>query len=138
MFGRPAFQNGAADVVGANRGTPDVSLGGGVNGSGWVYQTYGGVGGTGWSLYNGSGQNVAEFAGIVALANQLAGHRLGYLNPALYRLTKRGYHHSGLIDVTTGDNNLPNKPGNVARRGFDLTTGLGAVDGAALVRALAR
>ena len=39
---------------------------------------------------------------MVAIADQAAGHRLGYLNPTLYALAAEGA--PGLTDVTIGNN----------------------------------
>jgi kumamolisin len=75
----------------------------------------------------------------VAIAAQKAGHALGTLNPTLYALS------SGIVDVTAGDNGVVYVqhgkrvivPGYSAVTGYDLASGLGTVDGALLVNALA-
>ena len=41
------------------------------------------------------------FAGVVALTAQLAHHRIGNINHALYLLNR--VHASGIVDVTSGD-----------------------------------
>ena len=49
-----------------------------------VYSSYQ-PGQAGWSLSCGTSEATPEFAAIVALADQVAGHPLGLINPALYR-----------------------------------------------------
>jgi len=101
-----------------------------------------GVAGPGWYPINGTSEAVPLFAGIVAIADQAAGRRLGLLNPALYALAAR--HAAGLLDVRTGDTTvrirhrgrLRTVRGYRARRGYDLATGLGTVDAARLVAEL--
>jgi len=75
------------------------------------------------------------FAGLVACADQYAGHRLGVLGPALYRMAGTG---DGVLDITHGSNTLGGVPGFTARPGYDLPSGIGAVgDAAQFVPALA-
>jgi subtilase family serine protease len=77
--------------------------------------------------YNGGTSFVApQFAGAAALFVQSLGHRIGQLNPALYRLGS-----SGSTDIATFD-----KWGNRAHAGFDNATGLGVLDGAKLLDGL--
>ncbi len=74
------------------------------------------------------------FAGIVALADQVAGHPLGVINPSLYRLSAS--RAPGIVDVVSGNNTvsfsqggkLHNVPGFRARRGYDLASGVGTVN----------
>ena len=40
----------------------------------------------GWSLACGTSEATPEFAAVVAIADQIAGHSLGVINPALYKL----------------------------------------------------
>jgi subtilase family serine protease len=44
----------------------------------------------GWYPSCGTGEATPEFAGIVALADQIAGHALGVINPTLYKLAADG------------------------------------------------
>jgi subtilase family serine protease len=141
VFARPSYQSDVASVVGAHRGTPDITMTASVNGGCWIYASFGGAGGTGWDLLDGTGEAVALFAGVVALADQSAGHRLGQINPALYQLGLRSRHgdrSTGIVDITEGDNSLDGGVTGVsAGRGYDLATGWGTVDAAKFVPALA-
>lgn len=141
VFPRPAYQSDVSSVVASHRGVPDISVSGAVSTSSWVYTSFGGFGShPGWSLFNGTAQASSMFAGIVALADQVAGHRLGLINPALYRLGALGQHpdRTGLVDVTKGYNGFDGVPGYHAGPGYDLASGWGTIDAAKFVPALAR
>jgi len=141
VFGRPFFQLGVRDVVGDRRGTPDISMSAAVNGGCWVYESFS-ARGAGWEIFGGTSEATPIFAGIVALADQVAGHRLGDINPALYllgRLSQPGHtrYRTGIADITTGNNSFAGVSGFTAGTGYDLATGWGTI-GAQFVRALAR
>jgi subtilase family serine protease len=83
------------------------------------------------------------FAGIVALAGQVAKHRLGNINPALYSLgalsqAKTGPANTGIVDVTTGNNSFGSVKGYTAGPGYDLASGWGTINAATFVPALAQ
>ncbi|WP_050776797.1 S53 family peptidase [Streptomyces sp. SPB074] len=128
---RPRYQDGVRDVTGARRGVPDVSLTASADGSTMVWFTHAGRGA--WVPMLGTSLAAPLLGGIVALAAQRAGHALGALNPALYRLGRAG----GVRDITSGDNATEGTRGYRAGRGYDLASGLGTVDAARLVPALA-
>ena len=107
------------------RGIPDVSLGAAVNYA--FYHSYGGDT-TGWSATGGTSIGTPQWAGLVAIADQMAGKLLGFLNPALYKLAGKGFH-----DITQGNNSLAGVQGYAATTGWDLATGWGTPDAAALV-----
>jgi len=50
-----------------------------VNGGCWVYFSFL-PGQPGWNIFGGTSEASPIFSGIVALANQVAGHRLGLIN----------------------------------------------------------
>ena len=142
LFGRPAYQDGVRNVVGGQRGVPDISMSAACDGSVDTYGTYGGAP-AGWSPSCGTSEATPLFAGIVALAAQVAGHPLGPVNPALYRLAAA--HAPGIVDVTKGDNTVSFTQGGqrrtvrgfTAARGYDLASGVGTVNAAYFVRELA-
>jgi subtilase family serine protease len=154
FFARPSYQNGVKAVTGAHRGVPDIAMSAACDGSVSVYSSYQ-PGQAGWSLACGTSEATPEFAAIVALADQVAGHPLGLINPALYRLAAR--HAPGIVDVTSGNNTVTfdrpatgrrpgkqitaEKPvtvkGYPARKGYDLVTGVGTVNAERLVPELA-
>ena len=91
----------------------------------------------------GTSEATPLFAGIVALADQVAGHSLGLINPALYALSAA--HAPGIVDVTTGNNSveflqptLVIVQGYHAGPGYDLASGVGTVNAALFVPELAQ
>jgi subtilase family serine protease len=143
FFTRPAYQNGVRDVVRGSRGVPDISMSAACNGSVNTYGSYPGAP-SGWSPECGTSEATPLFAGIVALADQVAGHSLGLINPALYRLAAA--HERGLVNVTSGNNTVSftqdgreqTVTGFTARPGYNLATGLGTVNAPYFVPELAR
>jgi subtilase family serine protease len=144
LFGRPAYQDGVRNVVGSRRGVPDISMSAACNGSVDTYGTYRGAP-AGWSPACGTSEATPLFAGIVALADQVAGHPLGLINPALYRLAAEGA--PGIVDLTSGSGNNTvsfsqggsqhTVQGFTATQGYDLASGVGTVNAAYFVRELA-
>jgi subtilase family serine protease len=142
LFGRPGYQDGVQGVTGDRRGVPDISMSAACNGAVDTYGTFGGAL-PGWTPACGTSEATPLFAGIVALAGQMAGHRLGLINPALYRLAALGA--PGITDVTQGDTTvsfwqdrtLRTVPGYAAGRGYDLASGVGTVDAPYFVAELA-
>jgi subtilase family serine protease len=144
VFGRPPYQDSVSSVVGLHRGTPDVSLSAAVNGAALVYWSFQGAGPPGaFNLVGGTSEASPQFAGIVAIADQAAGHDLGLLNPALYAL---GSGSKGLPGITTGNNTVTfaqngktfTVGGYIAGKGYNMASGLGTIDAANLVAALAK
>jgi subtilase family serine protease len=143
VFTRPWYQNGVARVVGSRRGVPDISMSGACDGAVDMYQSFPGQA-AGWYPTCGTSEATPLFAGIVALADQVAGHPLGLINPALYALSAG--HARGITDVLTGNNTvsfdqggkLHTVTGFTAVRGYDLASGVGTVDAAPFVFDLAR
>jgi subtilase family serine protease len=102
-----------------------------------VYDTAPGAGG--WFIVGGTSCSSPEFSGIVAIADQIAGHGLGQINPTLYKLAANPSTYSAdFYDVTTGNNHAdPSIPGYPATAGWDPVTGLSTPDAAKLAPALA-
>ncbi|MGX4736567.1 S53 family peptidase [Kitasatospora griseola] len=136
VFERPWYQAGVANVTGDHRGTPDISMSAAVDGAAWTYESYDPTR-VGWHLTGGTSEATPIFSGIVALADQLAGHRLGQLNPRMYALAQLPPQWSGITDVTEGDNSWDAVTGYQAVKGYDLASGLGTVDANRFVRSLA-
>jgi subtilase family serine protease len=144
FFGRPQYQDGVRSVAGTQRAVPDIAMSAAVNGAVVAYGTFGGRP-PGWSLAGGTSEATPEFAAIVAMADQVAGRRLGLLNPRLYALSAS--HAPGIVDVTSGNNTVSFRQGTAgklctvqgypARKGYDLVTGVGTVNALYLVYELA-
>jgi subtilase family serine protease len=142
VFARPPFQVGVKSIVGNHRGTPDISMSAAVDGGCWVYYTFIRPASP-WHIFGGTSEASPIFSGIMAMADQVAGHRLGDINGALYVLGAQSQRPhfplpTGLVDVTSGDNSFAGVTGFPATTGYDLSSGWGTIDGAKFVSALAR
>jgi subtilase family serine protease len=144
VFRRPWYQNGVANVVGARRGVPDIAMSGACSGLVVTYQSFPAADEpAGWYVVCGTSEASPLFAGIVALTDQVAGHSVGFINPALYALSAE--HAPGLVDITQGNNTvgftqngtLYTVQGYSAGRGYDLASGVGTVNAALFVPELA-
>jgi subtilase family serine protease len=146
VFARPSYQNTVSPSVGAARGFPDISMSAAVNGAALVYLNSSAVQGApaGFYLIGGTSEASPEFAGIIAIADQLAGHGLGLINPALYSMEAAGV--PGIVDVTTGNNTVIVKKlgtsttvtGWAAVDGYDLASGVGTVNAALFIPELVK
>jgi subtilase family serine protease len=146
VFGRPWYQYAVRTGSGPARATPDISMTAAVDGGALVYLSFAGADQAGYYVVGGTSEATPIFAGVVAIADQMAARPLGQLNPRMY-LRSRG-RDSGIVDVTRGDNTFTQLgadgvpeftvPGFAATPGYDMASGLGTVDAAAFTRALAR
>jgi subtilase family serine protease len=147
VFSRPSYQKSVKSIVGKRRGDPDVSMSGAVNGGALVYMTFKGLSDfglkPGYTPIGGTSEATPEFAGVVAVADQIAGHGLGQINPRLYKLGDGS--KSGITDVMLGNTTVTFEldgkqytvKGYTADKGYDMATGLGYADGAVLCYQLA-
>jgi subtilase family serine protease len=156
VFSRPRFQDGVAGIVGDSRGTPDIAMSAAGSGSVDFYDSTDPSAG-GWNIIAGTSEASPLFSGIVALADQVAGHSLGDLNPALYAMAQSGVP-DGIVPVSQGTNSytycvaadvksngscasssdLVAVPGFSANGSYNDATGWGTVNAATFVPALAR
>ncbi len=142
LFPRPVYQDGVRNVVGSSRGVPDISMSAACNGAVDTYMSFGGQP-VGWYPVCGTSEATPLFAGIVALADQVAGHPLGLINPALYLMS--ALRLPGIVDVAQGNNTvsftqngqLYTVQGFNARHGYSLAAGVGTVNAALFVPELA-
>src|SRR5581483_1012922 len=144
LFGKPAWQSASGVPNDGARDVPDISLDSAAQHDPYLIFTDNG------QLGFEGGTSVATpiFAGMVVLLNQYlvskgiqAKPGVGNITPALYRLahsTPQAFH-----DITQGNNSAPCQIGTPgcpngtfgysAGPGYDLATGLGTVDAAALI-----
>jgi subtilase family serine protease len=143
IFGRPSYQNTVRGVVGRHRGVPDISMSAACTGAVNVYQSFRGQP-VGWYALCGTSEATPLFAGIVALADQVAGHPLGLINPALYKMASE--HSRGIVSVRSGNTTVSFRQGgrshtvhgSRARARYNLAVGLGTVNARYFVPELAR
>jgi subtilase family serine protease len=140
LFPRPGYQDGVAGI-GATRGVPDVAAdASGHSGMALAIS----VGDGSYTVRNSGGTSASApiWAALIALADQYAGRRLGFVNPALYRIGRSAAYHQAFHDITTGNNTAVWSPTTItgyrAGPGWDPVTGLGSPDAQALIPLLAR
>jgi subtilase family serine protease len=121
--GRPTYQNSVANIVGNQRGTPDVAFDADPNTGVYVYDTFNNSSyGSNWLDVGGTSLGAPAWAGLIAIADQGRAHAgLSTLSStqtlnALYGLSSNDFH-----DVTSGGNGTYG-----ASPGYDLVTGLGS------------
>ena len=87
------------------------------------------------NTYGGTSFAAPMWAGYLALVNQQSvangGKPLGFINPLIYAIAAGSSYTTDFHDITSGSN------GFSATAGYDLATGLGSPNGAALINALA-
>ena len=139
LFARPAYQDGVPGI-GAWRGVPDVAADASPStGMALAFSAPGG-----YELTGAGGTSAAAplWAGLIALADQEAGHPLGSVNPAIYRIARGPLYHKAFHDITTGNNtvvlNGVTITGYQAGPGWNPVTGWGTPDAQVLVPLLAR
>jgi subtilase family serine protease len=89
---------------------------------------------TGWYVVGGTSASSPQWAGLTAMADQMAGHDLGFINPALYAIANDPAKYAAdFYDVTTGCNQTSTIPGYCASKGWDAVTGLGTPNAASLI-----
>ena len=141
LFARPGYQDGLPGAE-ASRGVPDVAGDAGFDTGMAVVDGPGSFGNPFVHPATGTSAAAPFWAGIVALADQLAGRPLGFINPAIYSIARGPDYHAAFHDITTGDNTFTFPPATVAGysagRGWDPVTGWGTPDAAVLVPLLAR
>jgi subtilase family serine protease len=144
LFARPVWQQASGMPADGARDLPDLSfaaaLAQGSSQGGYAVCIAGSCG----ERAGGTSVAAPAFAGMVALLVQRSGGSLGNVNPELYRLAAA--QPQIFYDVTGGSNAVSCAAGTAgcsaagsigynAAGGYDLATGLGAVDANALVTA---
>jgi subtilase family serine protease len=126
QFAEPPYQYSLPDSVQQTlnnfRGIPDVSYNADGNTPILIYLSFLGSSSAGFYFIGGTSEGSPQWAGIIADANQLAGHPLGFLNPKLYAI---GEDSDLFHDIRFGGNAANGVPGYVATKGWDLTSGWG-------------
>jgi len=127
LFARPAYQDGVPGI-GTWRGVPDVAADASPVTNMAVARCA--PGGT-CMLTPASGTSAGGpfWAGLIALADQEAGHPLGFVNPAIYRIARGPLYHKAFHDITTGTNTMTLTSPPVAITGYRAGTGWDPVTG---------
>jgi len=156
FWGMPGYQSGAPSflhVINANssgtpctassgdcREVPDVSADGDPATGYMIYWNGSNTGGpgapVGWQAVGGTSGAAPAWAAMIALTNASArcgGVPIGFANPALYHAAATAYS-SDFNDVTSGNNDMTGLNAGMfpAGSGYDMATGLGTPNAAAL------
>jgi subtilase family serine protease len=136
VFSKPAYQNtlpAGSTAIGSMRGVPDIASEASSRTGPLVYDTNAGSGG--WFIVGGTSVACPQWAGMVAIADQINGGGLGLINPGLYKIGADATRYANdFYDVTTGNNQaVASVPGYNATTGWDPVTGLGTANAANLL-----
>jgi subtilase family serine protease len=130
FFGVPSYQNGLGL---SSRATPDVAYNAAIDGGVIVFTSFTGFNAV--SIIGGTSAGSPQWAAVAALANQAAGHPLGFLNPAIYAIGHNPTSYANdFHDITVGNNRLGGSPvGFDAATGWDDASGWGTPNVANLI-----
>jgi subtilase family serine protease len=139
-FARPSYQDGVAGI-GSFRGVPDVSADADPTLGPAIAVT---DGGPRYIVHpaGGTAAAAAIWAGLIALADQDAGHALGLVNPAIYRIGRSAAYRAAFHAITTGTNTVhfgkETITGYQAGSGWNPVTGWGSPNARVLIPLLVR
>ncbi len=119
-----------------SREVADVSYNAGVYTAVLVAESFNSPKQPGLYFVGGTSAGAPQWAGIIALANQAAGHPLGFVNDTLYKVARKGPYNSVFHDVTSGSNGFLGEAAETAGPGYDMPTGLGSPNAANVITAL--
>jgi subtilase family serine protease len=138
QFAEPSYQlanlpKSVQPLLANYRGLPDVAYNADPYYGILIYISFLGPDSAGFYEIGGTSEGSPQWAGIIADANQAAGHPLGFLNPKLYAMGESQSFH----DIVFGANGFYPVPGYVATWGWDPTTGWGTPNLSSLIWQLA-
>jgi hypothetical protein len=128
VYGRPDWQVGSGVTLNNQRQVPDISVMGDPR-TGMLAYFAGG-----WHAFGGTSIGAPILGAMAAVGAQACGiTTLGFLNPRLYQMA---IHGTGIIDVTTGSNDIYGTGSYSATSGYDVASGLGSPNPATFLPAL--
>ncbi len=128
VYGRPDWQVGPGVTLNNQRQVPDISVMGDPR-TGMLAYFAGG-----WHGFGGTSIGAPILGAMAAVGAQACGmSNLGFLNPRLYQMAING---TGIIDVTTGSNDIYGIGSFSATSGYDVASGLGSPNPATFLPAL--
>jgi len=123
---KPSWQAGPGVPSDGKRDVPDISLSAALHDGYEIVQEFV------LKPMGGTSASAPAFAGLMARIVQKTGQRQENPNPSLYQLAAT--QASGVFhDIVIGNNSFAGVGGFDGKTGYDLATGLGSVDAAALV-----
>jgi subtilase family serine protease len=158
VFSRPDYQagslpTGSTSIPVASRGVPDIGLQASSATGALVYLSLppdgndSNINQTGWYDIGGTSLSCPQWAGLVAIADQINKEKygqtgLGLINPALYKVASNpamyaadffDVAHTAVANVNNDNQGDPSVPGYPATQGWDPVTGLGTPNAAELL-----
>ncbi len=125
FFSEPAFQQSlpasVQSLLGGHRGLPDIAA---VANPDTAMVNY--IQGH-WTQIGGTSASTPLWAGIIAIADQMAGHPLGFINPGIYKVATSQNFQKDFRDITTGSNRFTSS--KISVNGFQAIPGWDAVTG---------
>src|SRR6185437_13142322 len=104
FFAEPDYQQGLSQnlqsELNKRRGVPDIAANADPLSAMAIY-----IDGQ-WQQVGGTSAATPTWAAIIAVANQMAGHPLGFINPALYKIATSRQAASDFRDITSGNNSF--------------------------------
>lgn len=120
LFSEPDYQKTLPAAIQVQlhgqRGTPDIAADANPA-TGMAIYTNGQ-----WNQAGGTSASAPTWSGILAVADQMAGHPLGFINPALYKIGASAKAAQDFRDITSGSTNSGYQP----TPGWDFSTGWGS------------
>src|SRR5579875_463578 len=131
FFSEPDFQRSLPAAVQTllkgRRGIPDVAADADPS-TGMAFDFAGQ-----WTTTGGTSASTPLWAALIAIANQMAGHPLGFINPGLYKVEASSpgdfrdiIKGNNTVDTSNGTNGTLHVQGFNAQPGWDAVTGCGA------------
>ena len=145
VFSKPDYQDAlpaGSTTIGSMRGVPDVAFQASAGTGALVYLSLppdgnsSNINQTGWYDIGGTSLSCPQWAGLVAIADQINGGGLGLINPGLYKIGADATRYANdFYDVATNNTNQADAsvPGYPATTGWDPVTGLGTPNAANLL-----
>lgn len=126
--GIPLYQSRISDMVGTQRGVPDISFNANPNSGVWVYDSTSCHGLSGWLIFGGTSASAPSLAGIANLAGSFASSSTDELS-TIYSSCVDGAStcvSADFRDITSGT-----AGSYTAKTGWDFVTGIGSIVGIA-------
>jgi subtilase family serine protease len=79
-----------------------------------------------YRVIGGTSASAPLWAALIAIGNQMAGHPLGFVNPAIYQIGVSAKAAQDFRDIASGNNSWAGVPGYDALPGWDPVTGFGS------------
>ncbi|GCE03745.1 S53 family peptidase [Dictyobacter aurantiacus] len=134
VYAKPFYQYGLPNLPGKGRGVPDVAYNAAINGGVLAVTSDSGAPAGSVFIFGGTSAGSPQWAGIIALADQLGNKKVGLINPVLYLIFGRinPIYSATFHDITSGNNTFTFADANgnpVTIQGYDAKKGWDAVTG---------